>query len=44
MLILIKPDYGLMAVILIYVTKAIVQNTIRFFKDEYNDDNFELYS
>lgn len=43
MLILIKPDYGLMAVILIYVSKAIIQNAIRFFRDDFDDDNFELY-
>ncbi len=41
LLILIKPDYGLMAVILIYISKAIVQSAIRFFKDDYGDE--EVY-
>ena len=38
LLIIIKPDYGLMAVILIYISKAIVQSAIRFFRDDYAED------
>jgi CDP-diacylglycerol--serine O-phosphatidyltransferase len=42
-LILLIPDYGLMIVILIYIIKAIIENTIRFFKNDFNDD-FEMLS
>ncbi len=42
LLIIIKPDYGLMAVILIYISKAMIQSAIRFFSDDYGDEE-EVY-
>ena len=41
LIIIIKPDYGLMAVILIYITKAIIQSAVRFFTHDYDDE--EIY-
>jgi len=37
-LIIIFREYGLMAVILIYISKAIIQSGIRFFRDDYGDE------